>query len=199
MKRAFDLVGSLLILALISPLLLAVALAIKITSPGPVIFKQKRLGRQGRIFYLYKFRSMVPHAEKIGSGMFVEKDDPRITAIGKFLRKTSIDELAQLFNVLRGEMSLVGPRPAPLHHYSKYNERQRKRLNVKPGITGWAQVNGRLAIYWPERIELDVWYVEHYSFWLDIKILIKTVAVVLLRHGGTAKEDRKEADPFMKM
>ncbi|MDF9407855.1 MAG: putative sugar transferase EpsL [Pelotomaculum sp. PtaB.Bin013] len=199
MKRAFDLIGSLLILALISPLLLAVALAIKITSPGPVIFKQKRLGRQGKIFYLYKFRSMIPNAEKTGSGMFVEKDDPRITKIGKFLRKTSIDELAQLFNVLRGEMSLVGPRPAPLHHLSKYDERQRKRLDVKPGITGWAQVNGRLAIYWPERIELDVWYVEHYSFWLDIKILVRTVAVVLFRHGGTARADRKEVDPFMKM
>jgi len=199
MKRAFDLIGALLILALISPLLLVVALAIKITSPGPVIFKQRRLGLHGKVFYLYKFRSMIPDAEQIGSGMYVEKNDPRITKIGYFLRKTSIDELAQLFNVLRGEMSLVGPRPAPLHHYSKYNNRQRKRLNVKPGITGWAQVNGRLAIYWPERIELDVWYVEHYSFWLDIKILIKTVAVVLLRRGGTAREDRKEVDPFMKM
>jgi len=199
MKRTFDLIGSLLILALISPLLLAVALAIKITSLGPLIFKQKRLGRQGKIFYMYKFRSMIPNAEKTGSGMFVEEDDPRITTIGKFLRKTSIDELAQLFNVLRGEMSLVGPRPAPLHHLIKYNERQRKRLDVKPGISGWAQINGRLAIYWPERIELDVWYVEHYSFWLDIKILIRTVTVVLFRRGGTARADRKEADPFMKM
>jgi len=199
MKRAFDLAGALLILVLISPLLLAVALAIKITSPGPVIFKQQRLGLHGKIFYLYKFRSMIPNAEKIGSGMFVEKDDPRITKIGKFLRKTSIDELAQLFNVLRGEMSLVGPRPAPLHHYGKYDKRQRKRLNVRPGITGWAQVNGRLAIYWPERIELDVWYVEHCSLWLDIKIIARTIAVVFLRRGGTAREDRKEVDPFMKM
>jgi len=198
-KRAFDLVGALLILALLSPLLLMVALAIKITSPGAVIFKQQRLGLNGNIFYLYKFRSMVSNAEKIGSGMFVEKDDPRITFVGKFLRKTSIDELAQLFNVIRGEMSLVGPRPAPLHHLNKYDERQKKRLSVKPGITGWAQVNGRLAIYWPERIELDVWYVEHYSFRLDIKILIKTIAVVLLRRGGTARADRKEVDPFMKM
>jgi len=198
-KRMFDLVGALLILVLLSPLLLLVALAIKITSPGPVIFKQQRLGLHGNIFYLYKFRSMIPNAEKIGSGMFVEKDDPRITFVGKFLRKTSIDELAQLFNVIRGEMSLVGPRPAPLHHLNKYDERQKKRLSVKPGITGWAQVNGRLAIYWPERIELDVWYVEHYSFWLDIKILIKTVAVVLLRRGGTARADRKEVDPFMKI
>ncbi|OPY58745.1 MAG: putative sugar transferase EpsL [Pelotomaculum sp. PtaU1.Bin035] len=199
MKRAFDLLGSLLILAITSPLLLVAALAIKITSHGKVFFRQQRVGLHGKIFDLYKFRSMVPNAVNIGSGMFVEKDDPRITAVGKFLRKTSIDELPQLFNVIRGEMSLVGPRPAPLHHLSKYNERQKKRLNVKPGITGWAQVNGRLAVYWPERIEMDIWYVEHCSLWLDLKIMIKTVAVVLLRRGGTARADRKEADPFMKV
>ncbi|OPX84740.1 MAG: putative sugar transferase EpsL [Pelotomaculum sp. PtaB.Bin104] len=199
MKRIFDLVGALLILVLLSPLLLVVALAIKITSPGAVIFKQQRLGLHGKTFYMYKFRSMIPNAEKIGSGMFVEKDDPRITPVGKFIRKTSVDELPQLFNVVRGEMSLIGPRPAPLHHFSKYDERQKRRMDVKPGVTGWAQVNGRVALYWPERIELDVWYVEHQSFWLDIKILFKTVAVVLFHHGGTAQEDRKEVDPFMKL
>lgn len=148
---------------------------------------------------MYKFRSMVPNAVNIGSGMFVDKDDPRITPVGKILRKTSIDELPQLFNVFRGEMSLVGPRPAPLHHLDKYDDRQRNRLNMKPGITGWAQVNGRIAIYWPERIELDLWYIENYSLCLDLKILFKTVLVVFSQRGGTAREDRKEVDPFMKL
>lgn len=198
-KRAFDLVVTVLLLLLLSPLLLLVALAIKATSPGEIVFRQKRLGLGGDVFWMFKFRSMVPGAVNMGSGMFVEEDDPRITRVGKFLRKTSLDELAQLFNVLRGEMSLVGPRPAPLHHLDKYDERQRKRLRVKPGITGWAQVKGRLALYWPERIELDLWYVEHCSVWLDLCILFRTVSVVLARRGGKAKEDRKEVDPFMKL
>ncbi len=198
-KRVFDLLCTLLILVLLSPLLLVVVLTIKITSPGGVFFKQQRLGLHGKIFWVYKFRSMVPNAVNIGSGMFVEEDDPRITPVGKILRKTSIDELPQLFNVLRGEMSLVGPRPAPLHHLDIYDERQRNRLNMKPGITGWAQVNGRIALYWPERIELDLWYVENYSLWLDLKILSKTVTVIFLHRGGTAREDRKKVDPFMKL
>ncbi|HOV80658.1 MAG TPA: sugar transferase [Bacillota bacterium] len=198
-KRVFDLLCSLLILAVTCPLLAAVAAAVKITSPGGVFFKQQRLGKHGKVFWMYKFRSMVSNAVNLGSGMFVEDNDPRITAVGRFLRKTSIDELPQLINVLRGEMSLVGPRPAPLHHLEKYDERQRKRLSVRPGITGWAQVNGRLVIYWPERIELDLWYIENHSFWLDVKILLKTFAVVLFRRGGTARSDRKEADPFMKI
>lgn len=199
LKRTFDLLCSLFILVFISPLLIAVSLVIKISSPGEVFFKQQRLGLYGNIFWMYKFRSMVPDAVNIGSGMFMEKDDPRVTWIGKIIRKTSIDELPQLFNVLRGEMSLVGPRPAPLHHLDKYDQRQKKRLNVQPGITGWAQINGRLALYWPERIELDLWYVENNSFLLDLNILVKTFAVVLFRHGGTARADRKEADPFMKI
>lgn len=198
-KRAFDLIGASLLLLLLSPLLLAVALAIKITSPGEVFFKQQRLGLNREVFWMYKFRSMVTNAQNIGSGMFVEKDDPRITKVGKIIRKTSIDELPQLFNVLRGEMSLVGPRPAPLHHFDKYDKRQLKRFAVKPGVTGWAQVNGRVALYWPERIELDLWYVENYSIWLDLKILLQTVQVVLSQRGGDAKEDRKDVDPFMKM
>lgn len=198
LKRVFDLVCSLMILVLISPLLIAMALVIKITSPGEVFFMQQRLGLHGNIFWMYKLRSMVPDAVNIGTGMFVEKDDPRVTWIGKIIRKTSIDELPQLFNVLRGEMSLVGPRPAPLHHLNIYNDRQRKRLNVRPGITGWAQVNGRLALYWPDRIELDLRYVEQYYLWLDLKIILKTVIVVLSRSGGTARADRKEVDPFMK-
>ena len=197
-KRVFDILGATLIIVLLSPLLLAVALAIKITSPGEIIFKQQRLGLKGKVFWMYKFRSMVHNAQNIGSGMFVEKADPRITSVGKVIRMTSIDELPQLFNVVRGEMSLVGPRPAPLHHLDKYDRRQWNRFNVRPGVTGWAQVNGRVALYWPERIELDLWYVDHYSFWLDLKILARTVIVVLSRRGGDAKEDRKEVDPFMK-
>ncbi|BAF59281.1 MAG: sugar transferase [Pelotomaculum sp.] len=198
-KRIFDLACTLVLLVILSPLLLLVALAIKVTSPGEVIFKQQRLGLNREVFLMYKFRSMIPNAQNIGPGMFVEKDDPRITPVGKILRKTGIDELAQLFNVIRGEMSLVGPRPAPLHHFGKYDERQLKRFNVRPGITGWAQVNGRVALYWPERIELDLWYVENYSFWLDLKILLKTAGTVLFQRGGTAREDRKEVDPFMKL
>lgn len=199
LKRVFDLICSLLILLILSPLFIIIALAIKITSPGTVFFKQMRLGLNGQVFDMYKFRSMVPNAVNMGSGMFVEKEDPRITAVGKLLRKTSIDELPQLLNILRGEMSLVGPRPAPLHHLNIYDERQKKRLTVKPGITGWAQVKGRLALYWPQRIELDLWYIDNYSFWLDIKILVMTVVVVLFRRGDTAKADRKENDPFMKL
>lgn len=198
-KRAFDLICTIIILALLSPLFLLTALAIKIASPGEVFFKQQRLGLNGKVFLIYKFRSMIPNAVNMGAGMFVEKEDPRITPVGKLLRKTSLDELPQLLNILRGEMSLVGPRPAPLHHLDKYDDRQRKRLSVKPGITGWAQVRGRLALYWPERIEFDLWYVESYSFWLDLRILVETLPVVLSRRGGTAKEDRKDVDPFMKL
>lgn len=199
LKRLFDLTCSVFLLLILSPLFVLIALAIKITSPGEVFFKQQRLGLNGKIFWMYKFRSMIPNAVNIGAGMFVEKDDPRITPVGKLLRKTSLDELPQLLNIIRGEMSLVGPRPAPLHHLDKYDARQRKRLSVKPGITGWAQVRGRLALYWPERIELDLWYIENYSFWLDLRILAETVLVVFSRRGGTAREDRKEVDPFMKI
>ncbi len=198
-KRLFDLVCSVLLLMVLSPLFILIALAIKITSPGEVFYLQQRLGLNGEIFRMYKFRSMVPNAVHIGSGMFMEKDDPRVTPVGKLLRKTSLDELPQLLNIVRGEMSLVGPRPAPLHHLDKYDATQRKRLAVKPGITGWAQVRGRLALYWPERIQLDVWYVENCSFWLDLRILAETIPVLILHRGGTAQEDRKEVDPFMKM
>lgn len=197
-KRVFDLICTLLIIVIISPILIVTAIAVKISSPGEVIFKQQRIGLHGKVFFMFKFRSMVENAEKKGPGMFVEKNDPRITTVGMILRKTSIDELAQLFNVLRGEMSLVGPRPAPLHHLPKYDGRQRKRLEIRPGITGWAQVNGRVALYWPERIEMDLWYVENYSLWLDLKILFRSIGVVFFRRGGTARADRREADPFMK-
>ncbi|RJQ30665.1 MAG: sugar transferase [Peptococcaceae bacterium] len=198
-KRIFDLLGTILLLLVLSPLFFMVAVLIKLTTPGEVVFKQLRIGRHGELFYLYKFRSMVKGAQEMGSGMFVEENDERITLIGKILRKTSLDELPQLFNVLKGEMSLVGPRPAPVHHLTKYNEEQRRRLAVKPGITGWAQVNGRVALYWPQRIELDLWYIDHYSLWLDVKILFLTLIAVLTRRGEEAKPDRKYVDPFMKI
>lgn len=198
LKRMFDLVTAIILLVMFSPLMLLIAIAIKITSPGEVIFKQERLGRHGRVFYLLKFRSMVKNAVNLGSGMLLEENDPRITPVGKFLRKTSLDELPQLINVLKGEMSMVGPRPAPVFHLPKYDAEQRRRLLVKPGITGWAQVNGRVALYWPQRIELDLWYIDHYSLWLDILILFKTVLAIFDKKSSTARPDRKDVDPFMK-
>jgi len=155
-KRIFDLFAALILLICFSPISLSIALVIKLTSPGEVIFRQKRLGQYGKVFYLLKFRSMVKNAENIGSGMLMQENDPRVTMVGRFLRKTSLDELPQLINVIKGEMSIVGPRPAPVFHLDKYDEEQAKRLLVKPGITGWAQVNGRVALYWPQRIELDI-------------------------------------------
>lgn len=199
LKRWFDLFIAAFLIVLFSPVFFGLALAIKLTSPGEIIFKQQRLGLNGQVFRMYKFRSMVKNAVNMGSGMFIEDNDPRITPVGKLLRKTSLDELPQLFNVLRGEMSLVGPRPAPLHHLDKYDSRQVKRLSVRPGITGWAQVNGRVAPYWPERIEMDLWYIENYSFWLDLKILGMTFISVFRREGTTPRTDRKEKDPFMKL
>jgi len=198
-KRWFDIILSLVLLIIFSPFIVIIALVIKITSPGEIVFRQQRLGRYGKIFYLLKFRSMVKNAQFLGSGMLLEENDARITPLGKFLRKTSLDELPQLINVLKGEMSIVGPRPAPLHHLPKYDDEQRRRLQVRPGITGWAQVNGRLALYWPQRIELDVWYIDHYSLWLDCKILIKTALTVFDKESSVAKPDRKDVDPFMKM
>jgi len=198
-KRLFDVITSLMALILFSPLILIIALAIKKSSPGAVIFRQERLGRHGQVFNLLKFRSMVDNAVNMGSGMLLQENDTRITSIGRFLRKTSLDELPQLVNVLKGEMSIVGPRPAPVFHLPKYDCEQRKRLSVRPGITGWAQVNGRVALYWPQRIELDLWYIDHYSLGLDLLILFKTVTTVFDKKSGAARPDRKDVDPFMKM
>ncbi|ACV63617.1 Undecaprenyl-phosphate galactose phosphotransferase [Desulfofarcimen acetoxidans DSM 771] len=197
-KRIVDLILAILLIIIFSPIFLGMALLIKFTSPGEIVFKQKRLGLHGQVFWMFKFRSMVKNAVNIGSGMFVEENDSRITPVGKLLRKTSLDELPQLFNVLKGEMSLIGPRPAPLHHFAKYDLRQIERLSVRPGITGWAQVNGRVALYWPERIEMDLWYIKNYSLGLDLKILLMTFISVFRRKGTVAKTDRREKDPFMK-
>lgn len=162
--------------------MLAVSILIKIDSRGPVIFRQKRIGRNGNVFEIYKFRSMCVGAEKTGSGVYSGKGDARVTRIGKILRTTSIDELPQLLNILKGEMSFVGPRPPLTYHpwkYEEYTDSQKRMFEVRPGITGWAQVNGRKDVEWHKRIELNVWYVDHMSLLLDIKIMFMTAFKVL--------------------
>lgn len=181
-KRFLDIVLSaagLLVLAL--PMLI-VAVLIKLDSNGPVLFRQKRLGLNGQVFDMYKFRSMIVDAEHTGSGVYSGKGDARVTKFGRILRATSIDELPQLVNILRGEMSFVGPRPPLTYHpwpIESYTEEQLRMFEVRPGITGWAQVNGRKGVMWPKRIEMNVWYVDHVSASLDLKILFLTVIKVL--------------------
>ena len=170
-------------LALTSPLLIAAALAVKLDG-GPVLYRQTRVGKDGRDFELLKLRTMVVGAEKLGAGYAVNEGDPRITRAGRVLRRLSLDELPQLWNVVRGEMSIVGPRPTLRYQVEQYDERQRHRLDVRPGITGWAQIHGRAKLSWAERIELDLWYVEHRSALLDAKILARTPRALL---GGTYK------------
>lgn len=181
-KRFLDVTASFLGLVLLSPLMLAVSILIKIDSRVPVIFRQKRIGRNGKVFEIYKFRSMCVGAEKTGSGVYSGKGDARVTRIGKILRATSIDELPQLLNILKGEMSFVGPRPPLTYHpwkYEEYTDFQKRMFEVRPGITGWAQVNGRKDVEWHKRIELNVWYVDHMSLLLDIKIMFMTAFKVL--------------------
>jgi len=178
-RRAVDVVVSAVALGLSSPLLLAAMLAIRLESPGPVIYRQRRAGRWGRPFDVLKLRTMVDGAEHVGAGLAVNANDSRITRVGAFLRRSSLDELPNLLNVLRGEMTLIGPRPTLPAQVDQYTERQRGRLAVKPGITGWAQVNGRASLPWSERIELDLYYVEHRSLSLDLRILLRTPAMVL--------------------
>jgi lipopolysaccharide/colanic/teichoic acid biosynthesis glycosyltransferase len=171
-------------LLITSPLLGAAALAVKLEDGGPVLYRQTRVGRNGRDFELLKLRTMVVGAETIGAGFAVNEGDPRITRVGRVLRRLSLDELPQLWNVVRGDMSVIGPRPTLRYQVERYDERQRRRLDVKPGITGWAQVHGRATLPWAERIELDVWYVEHRSAWLELKILARTPRALF---GGTYK------------
>jgi lipopolysaccharide/colanic/teichoic acid biosynthesis glycosyltransferase len=174
MNRAADVVGASLGLALASPVLAAAAVAIKLEDGGPVLYRQRRVGHRGEDFDLLKLRTMVVGAEQQGAGFAVNRGDPRITRAGRILRRLSLDELPQLWNVVRGDMSLIGPRPTLRYQVEQYTPRQRRRLDVKPGLTGWAQVNGRTKLPWDERIELDVWYVEHRSPWIDLKILVRT-------------------------
>ena len=174
MNRALDVAGSALGLAVSSPFLAAAAVAIKLDDGGPVLYRQRRVGHQGEEFDLLKLRTMIVGAEKQGAGWAVNRGDPRITRAGRLLRRLSLDELPQFWNVLRGDMSLIGPRPTLSYQVEQYTPRQRRRLEVKPGLTGWAQIHGRAALPWDERIELDVWYVENRSPWLDLKILART-------------------------
>tara|TARA_B100000686_G_C16667739_1_gene904550 strand:+ start:247 stop:831 length:585 start_codon:yes stop_codon:yes gene_type:complete len=173
-RRFFNMAVSLLIFLATVPLLLIAAIAIKIEDRGPVLYRQFRVGYKGVEFRLIKLRTMAVGAEHQGSGYAVNKGDPRITAVGRILRRTSLDELPQIWNVIRGEMNLVGPRPTLLYQVDRYTPHQRIRLEVKPGITGWAQVHGRAALPWDKRIELDIWYVEHQSLLLDLLILVRT-------------------------
>jgi lipopolysaccharide/colanic/teichoic acid biosynthesis glycosyltransferase len=182
-SRALDLLVASLALALASPLLALAAILIKLESRGPVFYRQRRVGRGGEPFELWKLRTMVPGAESMGAGIYVVEGDPRITRTGRLLRRLSLDELPNLINVLRGEMAIVGPRPTVQEQVDRYNDRQRRRLEVKPGITGWAQVTGRTSLPWPERIELDVWYVEHRSLRLDLRILARTIRMLATGHG----------------
>lgn len=182
-KRCFDVIFSSIGLVFLSPLLALIALAIKLTSPGPIIFRQTRVGLNNRPFTFYKFRSMVEGAEHKGLGYAVAKNDSRITKVGNYLRNTSLDELPQLFNVLKGDMSLVGPRPTIPSEVAKWPPFLRVRQNVRPGLTGWAQINGRNLLSWDEKLILDVWYVEKWSMWLDLKILLKTVPTLLSQKG----------------
>ncbi len=181
-RRALDILAAAAGLVIVSPVLAAAAVAIRLESRGPVLFRQLRAGRDGEAFEMLKLRTMEDGAEQRGAGLAINAGDPRITRVGALLRRTSLDELPNLINVLRGEMSLIGPRPTLPAQVARYSERQRRRLSVRPGITGWAQVNGRAALPWDERIELDVYYIEHRSPALDLRILARTVVMVL---GGS--------------
>jgi lipopolysaccharide/colanic/teichoic acid biosynthesis glycosyltransferase len=182
-SRAADVVVAGLALLLLAPVLALAAIAIKLDSRGPVIYRSRRAGRDGRPFELLKLRTMHPGADPVGVGTPVLEGDPRVTRVGRLLRRLSIDELPNLVNVLRGELAIVGPRPTLEAQVAQYTPHQRRRLEVRPGITGWAQVNGRAGIPWEERIELDVWYVDHRSWGLDLRILARTARLLLTGHG----------------
>jgi lipopolysaccharide/colanic/teichoic acid biosynthesis glycosyltransferase len=182
MNRMLDIAIAGVGLAVSAPFMGLAAVAVKLEDGGPVLYRQVRVGRDGEDFELLKLRTMVVGAETLGAGWAVDKGDPRITRIGRLLRRTSIDELPQLWNVLRGDMSVIGPRPTLRYQVERYTERQRGRLSIKPGLTGWAQIHGRAALSWDDRIELDVWYVEHRSALVDLKILLRTPRALF---GGT--------------
>lgn len=177
-KRLFDIILSLIGLIVAAIPMLIIAIAIKIDSKGPVVFRQERIGKGGKVFKILKFRSMCVGAEKTGSGVYSGKGDARVTRVGRILRATSLDELCQFWNVLKGDMSFIGPRPPLTYHpwpLEEYTDEQKRMFEVRPGITGWAQVNGRKGVEWNKRIQLNVWYVDHVSLWLDIRILFLTV------------------------
>jgi lipopolysaccharide/colanic/teichoic acid biosynthesis glycosyltransferase len=183
MSRALDIAVSAAALVLCAPLFALAAIAIRLDSPGPVLYRQRRIGKDGREFNLLKLRTMVPGSDPVGVGTAVTRDDPRVTRVGRILRRTSLDEVPNLVNVLRGEMALVGPRPTIPAQVRDYTPRQHRRHEVRPGISGWAQVQGRAGIPWEERIELDLWYVDNRSFWLDLRILARTVLLTVTGRG----------------
>lgn len=182
-KRCIDIVGAGLGMIVLSPFLVIIAIAVWVRMGRPIIFKQMRPGLNGKPFYMYKFRTMTDETDEQGNLL---PDELRLTRLGKFLRSTSLDELPELFNVIKGDMSLVGPRPLLMQYLERYTPEQARRHEVKPGITGWAQVNGRNAITWEEKFDLDVWYVDNWSLWLDIRILFLTLVKVLKREGISA-------------
>lgn len=194
-KRLIDFVTALVGLLLLSPVMLWTVIVIKLTSRGPIFFLQERLGKDASIFKLYKFRTMIVGAVNIGKGLSVTEKDPRITSVGAFLRKTSLDEIPQLINVLKGDISLVGPRPTVPQHLEYYGEFEKRRLEAKPGITGLAMIKGRASIPWSKRIEYDVEYVDNFSLWLDLKILLQTILIVI-RRKNVYYDYEKNGPPF---
>jgi lipopolysaccharide/colanic/teichoic acid biosynthesis glycosyltransferase len=195
LRRIFDVLVAGTALLLLSPVVAVAVVAIRLESPGHPIYRQRRVGLDGAPFDVLKLRTMVSGAERMGAGLAVNDGDSRITRVGALLRRTSLDEVPNLVNVVRGEMSIIGPRPTVPVQVAQYTDRQRGRLAVKPGITGWAQVNGRASLPWPERIELDLWYVEHKSFMLDVKILWLTVRMLVTGHGLYKGETGGWVDP----
>ena len=196
-KRIIDIIIALLVLTVGAIPMLIIALIIRIDSPGPAIFKQDRLGRGGKVFKFYKFRSMCENAEHTGSGVYSDNSDPRVTKIGKFLRATSLDELPQFINILKGEMSLIGPRPPLTYHpwpIEEYTKEQLRMFEVRPGMTGWAQINGRKDVEWNHRIELNVWYVDHLSFICDVKIFFATIYKILINADNENKGETVNKD-----
>ncbi|NLK22322.1 MAG: sugar transferase [Epulopiscium sp.] len=188
-KHILDKIIGFILLLITTPIFLIISIGIKLTSRGPVFFIQKRVGKDGKDFDIYKFRTMIQNAENIGTGIYTEEKDPRITNIGRILRKTSLDELPQLFNILKGDMSIIGPRPTLRYQVEKYTPHQMQRLKMRPGVTGLAQVRGRNSLPWDKRIEYDVEYINNYSLWLDFKIVLKTIKVVLTAEGVYGKRD----------
>ena len=182
-KRIFDILASGIALIVLLPIFTIIGIFIKIDSKGPVFFIQKRIGKDSKSFKIIKFRTMITGKEEETKKMEINENNPYVTSFGKLLRRTGFDEMSQLINVLKGDMSLVGPRPTLLYQVKNYNEFEKKRLTIKPGITGWALINGRNRLTWAERIKLDIWYINNWSFWLDIKILIKTIIVISKAEG----------------
>lgn len=190
-KQICDFIAAVFLFAMLSPLFVGIAVAIKLDSRGPVFFRQRRLGFRETIFLIFKFRTMIPNAVAVGSGLVTFDGDPRVTRVGRVLRKFRLDELPQLINVLLGQMSLVGPRPLLPDYLGSYSERDKKRMSMPPGMTGWQQVTGGATHSWRERTESDIWYVEHWTLWLDLKILIKTPLVVFKADTVFGKDGRQ--------